>query len=161
MSRKQENLWFSARMGEKSQKNICLWRHSFRILALVFVAGATLAVMPMSPRLEQETRLKLIADLMRAGMTENATSSVERVLESVLIVGEEPLTETYRTGAPQLFFIDGRSTLAHEGCMDVQLDIWMAPRPDDKIVLTGTFCRTDRPGDYYWRAEDYTIKGVF
>ena len=102
----------------------------------------TLAAMtPMSPSLDDATRLALKAALVENGMTEVETSSVFVALLNALNIGDQGRSIEYREPYAQLPDVDVTTMLADKSCMKAAISAWRKGS-DARLHIDGTFCRT-------------------
>ena len=136
-----------------------------KFLRLALLGGAavfSMAVTPMSPKLDAVATKQTVDALMRAGLTEVATSSVLRSLEQVIGIGDEERTFEYREPYDHLAQVDAASKFARENCIKTDLTIWMRKQPDKRVTLVGVFCKADpmaMDGDYRWTTPGIRVEG--
>jgi len=138
-------------------------RHRLRaglaaIALLALAPAAALAVRPMTPNLERESREALVEALGKAGIPETGSSAVLVALERVL--GVEPANRDYRYREPypQLPVVDAVAVPAEAGCAKVDLTASPKAEPRRQVRLSGVYCLAEA-ATYTWRARSQAVEG--
>lgn len=123
------------------------------VLALVPTSGNALS--PLSPQLDQASRLALVKALSKHGISEVASSAV--LVSLLAVLGPEPAARQYqyREPYPHLPNVDADASVADPACVRIHLTAW--PKPGQPVILRGTYCLTDQAA-YTWSARGIVLE---